>query len=384
MAEQDERWWEPNAELAWRTLRGESSPGIPSWGLFVMEHREIERLAGAAPGAYAEDPDRVYLAMQRRVGTCYIDQWIPRNPLSMGRHGFEGDVAHGATTGADRIVVDGMVIDGPEAVVEHLETHIWPVYRQAISACDPDDDAAVAALIEGERAVQGFFGSSILKTPYEGFNAIPALRYGIYGYEAYLMAYALYPEVMERDFALQAELARRQNQRAARAIVEGDLAPAVRLDHDMADSRGTLVSVASLERLWFPQLERAIAPLVQAGVRCLWHCDGNLMGMLPGLLEAGVAGFQGFQYEHGMDYPAICRMRTRAGDPVMIWAGVSVTTTLPHGSPADVRAQLRWLVEEGPAEGLCLGASSSITPGVPPANLDVLVEGLAHYRGGGR
>lgn len=133
----------------------------------------------------------------------------------------------------------------------------------------------MAALIEGERAVQGFFGSSILKTPYEGFNAIPALRYGIYGYEAYLMAYALYPEVMERDFALQAELARRQNQRAARAIVGRDLAPAVRLDHDMADSRGTLVSVASLERLWFPQLERAIAPLVQAGVRCLWHCDGN-------------------------------------------------------------------------------------------------------------
>lgn len=55
MAEQDERWWEPNAELAWRTLRGESTLGIPSWALFVMEHREIERLAGAAPGAYAED-----------------------------------------------------------------------------------------------------------------------------------------------------------------------------------------------------------------------------------------------------------------------------------------------------------------------------------------
>jgi len=69
---------------------------------------------------------------------------------------------------------------------------------------------------------------------------------------------------------------------------------------------------------------------------------------------------------------------------VMIWAGVSVTTTLPHGTPADVRAELRWLVEEGPPSGLCLGASSSITPGVPPANLDALVEGLAHYRAGGR
>lgn len=376
--------WERNAELAWRALRGEITAGIPSWGLFVMEHREIERLAGAPHSAYQEDPDGVYLAMQRRVGTCYIDQYIPRNPLTMGDHGFEGGVAHGATTGAQEIVVDGMVIDGPEAVVEHLEAHIWPSLRQEIAACDPDDDAAVAALVAGERETQRILAPSILKTPYAGFNAIPALRYGIYGYEAYLMAYGLYPEAMEQDFALQAELARRQNQLAARAIVEGGLAPVVRLDHDMADARGTLVSVTSLERRWLPHLERAIAPLVEAGVRCLWHCDGNLMGLLPGLLAAGVGGFQGFQYEHGMDYAQICRMRTRDGDPVMIWAGVSVTTTLPHGTPADVRAELRWLVEEGPPSGLCLGASSSITPGVPPANLDALAEGLAHYRAGGR
>ena len=376
--------WERNAKLAWQALRGEITAGIPSWGLFVMEHREIERLAGAAHGAYQEDPDGVYLAMQRRVGTCYIDQYIPRNPLTMGDHGFEGGVAHGATTGAQEIVVDGMVIDGPEAVVEHLEAHIWPSLRQEIAACDPDDDAAVAALVAGERETQWILAPSILKTPYAGFNAIPSLRYGIYGYEAYLMAYGLYPEAMEQDFALQAELARRQNQLAARAIVEGGLAPVVRLDHDMADARGTLVSVTSLERRWLPHLEQAIAPLVEAGVRCLWHCDGNLMGLLPGLLAAGVGGFQGFQYEHGMDYPAICRLRTRQGDPVMIWAGVSVTTTLPHGTPADVRAELRWLVEEGPSKSLCLGASSSITPGVPAGNLDALVEGLAYYRDGGR
>ena len=384
MADRSEARRDSNAELAWRVLRREPAIGIPSWGLFAMEHREIERLAGAAPGAYAQDPDGVYLAMQRRVGTCYIDQYIPRNPLTMGDHGFEGGAAHGATTGAQAIVVDGMAIDGPEAVAAHLEAHIWPALRREIAACNPHDDAAVAALIEGERAVQRVFGPAILKTPYAGFNALPSLRYGTYGYAAYLMAYGLYPEVMERDFTLQAELARRQNQLAARAIVEGGLAPVVRLDHDMADARGTLVSVRSLERLWLPHLEGAIAPLVEAGVCCLWHCDGNLMGLLPGLLAAGVGGFQGFQYEHGMDYPAICRLRTRTGDPVMIWAGASVTTTLPHGSPSDVRAELRWLVEEGPAEGLCLGASSSITPGVPPANLDVLVQGLAHYRASGR
>jgi hypothetical protein len=38
----------------------------------------------------------------------------------------------------------------------------------------------------------------------------------------------------------------------------------------------------------------------------------------------------------------------------------------------------------GPETGLFLGASSSITPGVPWQNLATLVEGLTYYRTQGR
>jgi len=102
------------------------------------------------------------------------------------------------------------------------------------------------------------------------------------------------------------------------------------------------------------------------------------------LIEAGIGGFQGFQYECGMDYEQLCRMCTRDGAPLMIWAGVSVTRTLPYGTPEDVRRELAWLVEHGPKAGLFLGASSSITPGVPWENLDALLAGLAHFQTPGR
>ncbi len=46
---------------------------------------------------------------------------------------------------------------------------------------------------------------------------------------------------MERDFAQQADLATLRNRAAARAVIEGGLPRLLRLDHDMADSRGTLV-----------------------------------------------------------------------------------------------------------------------------------------------
>jgi len=212
----------------------------------------------------------------------------------------------------------------------------------------------------------------------------PYFRYGAYGYENYFMAYALYPEVMEHDFALQADLAVHRNRASARAYLEGELPPLLRLDHDMADSRGTLVDIKTLDKIWFPHFARAIAPLLKAGIKLIWHCDGNLMQMVPRLLEAGLSGFQGFQYEDGMDYEKICRMKTRDGDSLIIWAGASVTRTLPFGKPEDVRKEMKWLVGKGPKTGLFLAGSSSIAPGVPWENLKTMVEGFKYYREHGR
>jgi uroporphyrinogen decarboxylase len=152
----------------------------------------------------------------------------------------------------------------------------------------------------------------------------------------------------------------------------------------MADSRGTLVDVRTLDRLWFPHFTRCMQPLLATPVRLIWHCDGNLMQMVPRLLDAGLHGFQGFQYEDGMDYPRICAMKTRGGDSLIIVAGVSVTRTLPFGSAADVKREIDWLVENGPPTGLFLGGSSSITPGVPWRNIEMLVAGIRYYYVHGR
>jgi len=152
----------------------------------------------------------------------------------------------------------------------------------------------------------------------------------------------------------------------------------------MADGWGAVVRPESLDRIWFPHFDRCLEPLRRAGVRMVWHCDGNLMEMVPRLLEVGVKGFQGFQYEQGMDYEKICSLKTRASNDLLIVAGVSVTTTLPRGRPDDMRRELAWLVEKGPKRGLFLACSSAVVPGVPWANIQALVEGLVFHRTHGR
>ncbi|MCA1809358.1 MAG: uroporphyrinogen decarboxylase family protein [Kiritimatiellia bacterium] len=377
-----------SARLAWATIMGEPSDGIPSGPLVhVMEHRMIDRLAGVPPQAYAANPDQVYMEMERRIGVCMIDQYLALNPLTMGASGYGDDKPRGATTGLERIEADGMLIDSPEAVVAHLEHIVLPALQTRLRDIESDPETyichRVRELAGKERARQDEFGPDILKVPF-ACAKFPTLKYGRYGYENYFMAYALYPEVMEKEFSLEGDLAVWNNRAVVRACAEHNLPPLIRLDHDMADSRGTLVDIKSLDKLWFPNFTRAIAPLVDSPVKLIWHCDGNLMQMVPRLLEAGLDGFQGFQYEDGMDYERICKMQTRDGRSLLIQAGVSVTRTLPLGTPDDVRKELRWLVENGPETGLFLGASSSIAPGVPWENLQAFVEGLQYYRQHGR
>ncbi len=365
------------AQLALDTILQRSTRGIPSWLLNIMEHRVIEKLANVSAGGYRKNPDTVYLAMQRNIGTCLLDQYLADNPLTMGDQGFDPGTQRQATTGAEQIMLDGIFINSPEAVVEHLEKIEFAKIRTAILAFD--SGKRTREIIQGEIDLQEKLGTTMLKSGY-GFISFPGLDYYKYGYTNYFSAYGLYPEILERHFSLQADLAFLNNQAAAIAYQTAALPPLYRLDHDMADSRGTLVSLKSLDRLWFPHFARSLESLLETDVRLIWHCDGNLMGMVPRLLDCGLRGFQGFQYEDGMDYQKICQLKDRQGRDLLIIAGVSVTRTLPFGSPEDVRNELRWLVENGPPTGLFLGASSSITPGTPWVNIQTLVEGLIYYQ----
>lgn len=376
--------WQENVQLVYDTINLRQTRGIPTCWFNTMQWSQLEAFSGNPPGSYEKDPVRVYSAFMRKSGVCFIDQWIPKNPLGMKDQGYDSGTSRTATTGAAEIIRDGMLIDSPEAAVAHMEKFLFPQWEKWGRDLEANADEEVRRRIAGEVDVQNLFGMNLLKGPYHGFFSFPAFLYGQYGYENYFMAYSLYPEIIERGFKINADASAIHNRISARAIIEGGLPRLLRLDHDMADSRGTLVDIQSLDRIWFPNFVRAIQPLLDAGIRLIWHCDGNLMEMVPRLLECGLGGFQGFQYEDGMDYGKICQMKTRTGDDLFIIAGVSVTRTLPHGTPGDVRREMDWLVEKGPKVGLMLGCSSSIAPGVPMENMKTLIEGFAHYRKNGR
>ncbi|MCL1888109.1 MAG: hypothetical protein FWF96_04495 [Kiritimatiellaeota bacterium] len=364
-----------NARLALDTLNRLPTRGIPTGLTHIMEHSVIEHLAGVERGAYVRDPHGVYVQMQKNIGVCMIDQYLADNPLTIGDHGYESARPGGAPVGA--VERDGILIDSPEAVVEHIERFVIPRMEEKTRVFDFEADEEAA--IRSEQDCQRWLGPDILKTGYAHLT-FPTLTYTAYGYENYFSAFALYPEVMGRLFAAQADYAELHNRAVASGFVKAGLPLYMRLDHDMADSRGLLTGLPALERDWLPCFDRSIRPAVEAGFALVWHCDGNLMELIPPLLECGVNGFQGFQYEDGMDYVKICGMRDRNGNSLLIEAGVSVTRELPMGTPTDVRRQVDFLVEHGPKTGLFLQFSSSCVPGTPLVNIEAALDAMRRYR----
>ena len=243
-------------QLALDTISCKDTDGIGIWLINPMEWRMIDRLAHVPEGTYRKNPVDTYRTMLVNSGCCMVDQWIPENPLSMGAHGFEQSTARSATTGAERVVIDGMAINDPDDVAAHLERVAFPKIQEAIQGFD--EDAAARHIVDSEAQAQSVLGPELLKAPY--CPAFPTLAYYTYGYANYFMAYALYPEVIERHFALQADFALlEQPRRGARVSPRASCRRYLASTTTWPTRAARWSTSESLDRIWFPHFARCLA-----------------------------------------------------------------------------------------------------------------------------
>ena len=202
-----------------------------------------------------------------------------------------------------------------------------------------------------------------------------ALWYHEYGYEAALMTLALYPDRYRKLIEYSAERGRQRASVRARMIQEGIHPRAILTGEDLCSQQGPLVSPVFLRREYWELVEYALEPLTDIGAQIVWHCDGNYKPLLDDVLACGIGGLQGFQRECGMELEWIRDLRTRDGNPLLIFGAMSVTETLPHGTPQDVREEVRRIMDLCRDRcGLVFKTSNTITPDVPLENV------LAYWR----
>lgn len=354
-----------------RTLRAiefRETDRVPVVGGFVRHPRFLASAAGATVEEFWGDPRGVAVRAFRNLGVDVIIGLILPDRAS----------ATGAEVGISRPAR----FSNPEEILEEIER--LPSLRELHRASDfqREYDAYLALCREGQAAV----GNEILWLP-NAFHCVAQFQNeGYFGAENYYMALALYPEAMRRFFEHSGERAFLRNQAVAKAIADKGLPRVMWLGQDACDNRGPYISPETMEEIYIRYVKRSLEPLKEIGVTILWHADGNFMPIARSLLDAGIDGFQGVQesIETRIDITELAGMTTRAGRKPVIVGSVSSVTTMPFGTPEDVRADVERCraLAQARGGGWLLNFSSSLGHEVPDANIRAFFDS-ASGRGAG-
>jgi len=198
-----------------------------------------------------------------------------------------------------------------------------------------------------------------------------------FGYENYLAAISLYPDTVRKLFEYSAEEGRLKNIQIAKATKQNNFVPISVVGADICSSRGPMVSPEVLKEIYFPNWKIALAPLHEAGVRTVWHCDGNVLPILEQILEIGVSGLQGFQEELGVRIVDLAKRRTDSGKRLLFFGSISVSNLLVYGTVEDVKQQVKRSIDATGGRGIFIFSSNIIGPEVPVENIIAMYEHMS-------
>jgi len=141
---------------------------------------------------------------------------------------------------------------------------------------------------------------------------------------------------------------------------------------DIGAQQAMLISPRHWRTYLKPRMAEFIATVkaVNPQVKVAYHSDGNILPVIPDLIEIGVDVLNPIQ-PASMDPAEIGR---KFGDRLCFWGTIDAQHTLPYGTPASVRAEvLERLRTIGRQGGLILGPTHHVQLDTPMENFWALV-----------
>ena len=235
--------------------------------------------------------------------------------------------------------------------IEQIEAYVIP---DESDWCTDHLAEKVAAAHEAGLVTQG------------GIGHMYETAWQIRGYEEFLVDMIDRPEWA---MCLLDKLARRNMNRVVAAAAAG--ADMLNCGDDVANQNAMMFSVPMGREFMLSRWSKvwAAAREVKPDIHIWYHSDGNIEAIIPYLIEAGVTILNPVQPEC-MD-PAALRKR----QPWLNLHGtIGTQSTMPWGTPQEVRRVVRERVETCGAEGrLILGPTHVLEPEVPIANIEAYV-----------
>jgi len=148
---------------------------------------------------------------------------------------------------------------------------------------------------------------------------------------------------------------------------------------DVGTQRSLMMSL-DLWKQWIqPYTKRALdaAKNVKPDLLAYYHSDGAIAEIIPGLIEIGVDILNPVQPEC-LDPGEIKRIY---GDRLAFWGTIGTQTTMPFGTPEDVRrAVVKSIETVGYNGGLVVAPTHVLEPEVPWENIAAFVDTVKNYK----
>lgn len=145
---------------------------------------------------------------------------------------------------------------------------------------------------------------------------------------------------------------------------------------DLGAQDRTLISKSMYRELVKPHHKRLFSFIKykSPNIFTMLHSDGNISGLIPDLIEAGVDVLTPVQVgAKGMNARTL---KQKYGDAISFWgAGVNTQTVLPNGTPKEVKEEVGNRIETfAPGGGFVFAAIHNIQADVPPENIVAMWE----------
>jgi uroporphyrinogen decarboxylase len=157
-----------------------------------------------------------------------------------------------------------------------------------------------------------------------------------------------------------------------------DLLDIVFISDDMGMQDNMLIPVESWETLFKPRLKKWCDLIHRHGKKVLYHTDGAVLPLIPGLIECGIDILNPIQHVcPGMDRT---NLKQQFGRDLIFHGGVENQKTLPMGTAKEVADETRQCLETlGKDGGYICCSCHNAQAGTPVENILAMIETVRTY-----
>jgi len=151
---------------------------------------------------------------------------------------------------------------------------------------------------------------------------------------------------------------------------------------DFSSQRGMIMSPAAWRKFFKPTLAKMFAMAKARGLFVWFHSCGDINGVMPDLIDMGMDVWETVQTGLAGNDPAF--LKREYGDFITFCGGINTQSTLPFGTPGEVRQEVRERIRVlGKGGGYLCGPDHMIKRETPLENILALYDEIQKTQGCG-